>query len=337
MQEFEHQQDIINSIPMDEIRTNQKKLEEIKNPTVSKITNQYKAILKYSETVSTTINKDVLEIIKDCPPLLNKSEEQKYLYLMQQGDKNARKTLIEHNLRGALHIVRRYATGYTEFEDLISIGTIGLIKAIDTYNKKNSDNLRAYILRCVNNEILMFLRSPRKNKNEALYHELIGREDEKDSITLMDEIINASIFKLFKQLGDICGSEVSKDAIITRLENLPDRFIINSKKTKENHIIDLDTGDSIPVSDLNSTFGILDIFDNITEEEIFGFYNQLCKYPMLGLNHPIGRKILAKINDCSLIRNKNFTVFRARKRDEKQERPWTESEMLSPPYGKSTH
>ncbi|MFW5999342.1 MAG: RNA polymerase sporulation sigma factor SigK [Halanaerobiaceae bacterium] len=127
---------------------------------------------------------------KAFPEPLSPEEEDKYLQGMQEGDKEARNKLIEHNLRLVAHIVKKYDSVHTDNEDLISIGTIGLIKGINTYDNEKKTKLATYVARCVENEILMHLRSSKKLKQEVLLQESIGSDREGNEIRLFDVLEN---------------------------------------------------------------------------------------------------------------------------------------------------
>lgn len=120
------------------------------------------------------------------PQPLSKEEEHKCLEKMKEGDINARNTLIEHNLRLVAHIVKKFENTREDKEDLISIGTIGLIKGIETFDNTKNTRLATYAARCIENEILMHLRSTKKLKGEMLIDEPIGSDKEGNEITLMD-------------------------------------------------------------------------------------------------------------------------------------------------------
>ena len=120
-------------------------------------------------------------------PLLPE-EERHYLILSRQGDMNARNLLVEHNLRLVAHIVKKYHNLDREKEDMISIGVIGLIKAINTYDISKGHRLVTYAARCIENELLMMLRQEKKiSKNTSLY-EPIGVDKDGESIHLVDVI-----------------------------------------------------------------------------------------------------------------------------------------------------
>lgn len=113
-------------------------------------------------------------------------EEEDYIRKAAVGDKQARRQLIEHNMRLVAHIARKYTATAREPDDLISIGTVGLIKAIDTYNYKKGSRLATYAARCIENEILMQLRSDKKRSREVSLFEPIGTDREGNEINLCD-------------------------------------------------------------------------------------------------------------------------------------------------------
>jgi len=117
---------------------------------------------------------------------LDKDEEDKYIKLMLDGDKNARNILIEHNLRLVAHIVKKFEKKNIDSDDLISIGTIGLIKGIDSYNNSKSTKITTYAARCIENEILMFFRSNKKNLNNVSLNDSIGYDKDGNEINLID-------------------------------------------------------------------------------------------------------------------------------------------------------
>ena len=121
---------------------------------------------------------------------LSQEEERHYLLLSKQGDIEARNTLVEYNLRLVAHIVKKYQTAERNTEDLISIGTIGLIKALNTYDIDKGYRLATYASRCIENELLMRLRQERKESREVSLYEPIGTDKEGNEISLMDIIKN---------------------------------------------------------------------------------------------------------------------------------------------------
>lgn len=120
------------------------------------------------------------------PQPLSSAEEKKMLALMEKGDQEARNRLIEHNLRLVAHIVKKFENTGEDNEDLISIGTIGLIKAIESYSPAKGTKLATYAARCIENEILMYLRSLKKTKKDVSLQDPIGQDREGNEISLMD-------------------------------------------------------------------------------------------------------------------------------------------------------
>lgn len=123
---------------------------------------------------------------KTFPDPLAKDEEEKLIDEMLNGDKNARNKLIEHNLRLVAHIVKKYDNGKEDIDDLISIGTIGLIKGIDTFSNKNGTRLTTYAARCIENEILMFFRANKKNSKNISINESVGFDKDGNEISFLD-------------------------------------------------------------------------------------------------------------------------------------------------------
>ena len=119
------------------------------------------------------------------PDPLNKIEEEKCIELLKMGDKSARNKLIEHNLRLVAHIVKKYENN-NDSDDLISIGTIGLIKGIDSYSKSHNTRITTYIARCIENEILMYFRNNKKHSRNISINESIGFDKEGNEITILD-------------------------------------------------------------------------------------------------------------------------------------------------------
>lgn len=121
-------------------------------------------------------------------PLSAEKEREMLLKAKKQGDTKARNELIEHNLRLVSHIIKKYYSGYDEQEDLISIGTIGLIKAIDSFNVDKGIRLATYASRCIENEVLMYFRSKKKDSNVISVNEPIETDSEGNPLTLIDII-----------------------------------------------------------------------------------------------------------------------------------------------------
>ncbi|MED4312242.1 RNA polymerase sporulation sigma factor SigK [Heyndrickxia coagulans] len=169
------------------------------------------------------------------PQPLSASEERKYLKRMAEGDADARNILIEHNLRLVAHIVKKFENTGEDTEDLISIGTIGLIKAIESYSEGKGTKLATYAARCIENEILMHLRALKKTKKDVSLHDPIGQDKEGNEISLIDVLqseaedvfdtiqLNMELEKV-KQFFDILDEREKQ--VITG------RFGLNLKKEK---------------------------------------------------------------------------------------------------------
>ena len=119
---------------------------------------------------------------------LSKEEEEKYVKLMFEGNADARNKLIEHNLRLVAHIVKKFSANDNMTDDLISIGTIGLIKGIDTYKDNKKTKITTYAARCIQNEILMYFRANKKSNNDVSLSDSIGYDKEGNEINLIDVI-----------------------------------------------------------------------------------------------------------------------------------------------------
>lgn len=153
---------------------------------------------------------------------LKPSEERMYLEQYKNGDRNAKNILIERNLRLVAHVVKKYSLTNDDTDDLISIGTIGLIKAITTFNPEKGTRLATYAGKCIENEIRMHLRSGKKSRNEVLLQDPIGKDKDGNEITLIDKLSNddESIFdevnlkfqikKLYQCMKDILPAREQK-------------------------------------------------------------------------------------------------------------------------------
>ena len=122
------------------------------------------------------------------PRALTKEEERECLKRMAQGDQEARDQLIEHNLRLVAHIIKKYYTQNGDQDDLISIGTIGLIKGVSTFNPEKNVRLATYASRCIENEILMYFRSQRKLQGELSLSDSLDGEGDGSSLSLIDVV-----------------------------------------------------------------------------------------------------------------------------------------------------
>lgn len=148
------------------------------------------------------------------PLPLDESEEQMYLKKLKEGDKNAKSVLIERNLRLVAHIVKKYSFPNKDVDELISIGTVGLIKAIDSFDSSKGTRLATYASRCIENEILMLFRNNKKQKGEIYLQDPIGVDKEGNEFCLMDILSsekdcvlekvenNLQVRALYKKLGE---------------------------------------------------------------------------------------------------------------------------------------
>ena len=122
------------------------------------------------------------------PKPLSAEEERECLERLAAGDMDARNTLVEHNLRLVAHIVKKYYAQESEQDDLISIGTIGLIKGISSFKPEKNTRLATYAARCIENEILMYFRSRKKTQNEVSLSDTLDTDDDGNSLNLMDVV-----------------------------------------------------------------------------------------------------------------------------------------------------
>lgn len=120
------------------------------------------------------------------PKPLTSKEEKFYIKKLSEGDNSARNILIERNLRLVAHIIKKYYSSTKDPDDLVSIGTIGLIKAVNTYNAEKGIRLSSYAARCIENEILMFFRGNKKTAQDVSMEEPIDVDKEGNALTLMD-------------------------------------------------------------------------------------------------------------------------------------------------------
>lgn len=149
------------------------------------------------------------------PEPLEAEEEKKYIDLTAKGDVSARNKLIEANLRLVAHVVKKFNFTGCDNEDLVSIGTIGLIKAVESFNNSKGTKLATYAAKCIENEILMHIRSRKKLNNEVHLNNPIGTDKEGNEITLMDVIpdngdeisdileFRMQVKKIYEKLGDV--------------------------------------------------------------------------------------------------------------------------------------
>ena len=149
---------------------------------------------------------------------MSAEEEKYYLEQMANGDREAREKLIEHNLRLVAHIVKKYQNQNGDKEDLISIGTIGLIKAIDSYSPDKGTKLATYAARCIDNEILMLFRSTKKSRNDVSLYDPIGFDKEGNEICLIDVVKDDG-----KNINDVVIQQMDLEKIEKNLGQLTER------------------------------------------------------------------------------------------------------------------
>lgn len=122
---------------------------------------------------------------------MNSDDERKYLELFKDGNEEARNILIEHNLRLVAHIAKKYSSTNIDPDDLISIGSIGLIKGINSFDNSKGIKLATYVARCIDNEILMYLRSTKKLNSEVYLEDPIGKDKDDNTVTLQEVLENS--------------------------------------------------------------------------------------------------------------------------------------------------
>lgn len=152
------------------------------------------------------------------PQPLTEEEEAKHLQRMAEGDPQSRNKLIEHNLRLVAHIVKKFDNTGEDLEDLISIGTIGLIKAIESFRPNKGTKLATFAARCIENEILMHLRSLKKTRKDVSLHDPIGTDKEGNEITLIDILGTEA-----DDIVDAVQLKIEKSKIYRNLDILDDR------------------------------------------------------------------------------------------------------------------
>ena len=153
------------------------------------------------------------------PKPLSQEEEAYYLKLSAQGDMEARNVLIERNLRLVSHIMKKYYTQTSDQEDLISIGTIGLIKGITTFDASKGARLATYAARCVENEILMYFRSQKKSSQDVSLSDLIETGSDGATLALMDVVAeDEDLFEQISTRQDLERLCRAVDAVLTEQE-----------------------------------------------------------------------------------------------------------------------
>ena len=155
--------------------------------------------------------------INSFPKQLSKKDEEKLLEKYKNGDEEAKNKLIEHNLRLVAHIAKKYTSVFKDSDDAVSIGTIGLIKGITSYNFDKKTKLSTYISRCIENEILMAVRSGKKTQNEISIDEPIGTDSEGNNITFNDILANDE-----DEILDVVNLKIVKSSLAKLLDKVLD-------------------------------------------------------------------------------------------------------------------
>ena len=180
------------------------------------------------------------------PESLSQEEEKIYVKKMQEGDMDAKNILIEHNLRLVAHVCKKYNNTNIDQDDLISIGSIGLIKGINSYNPEKSIKLSTYISKCIDNEILMYLRSNKKTNSEVYLEDPIGKDKDDNTVRLGEVLENndkpieeevdlkMKISKLYEKIKKVLKN---RERTIIEL-----RFGLNGKEPKTQKEIAKDMG-----------------------------------------------------------------------------------------------
>ncbi len=194
------------------------------------------------------------------PPPLSQEEEEKLLESLEKNDEEAKKTLVERNLRLVVYISKKFENTGIEIEDLISIGTIGLMKAINTFNVSKNIKLATYASRCVENEILMYLRRTNKTKGEISIDEPLKQDGDGNELLLSD-ILGTENDITSKNIED----EVDKKLLRSSMKNLNDR---------EKHIMELRfgfcTGNEKTQKEVADMLGISQSYISRLEKKIIG-------------------------------------------------------------------
>ena len=151
-------------------------------------------------------------------PPLTKEEEEKYTQMYLNGDIRGRNKLIEHNLRLVVYVAKRFETNITNLEDLISIGTIGLVKAINTFKLDKNIKLATYASRCIDNEILMYLRKTKRKRTEVSFEDSLSYDADGNELHLED-VLGTDADIVTKGLDD----ELDKSMMLEEIEKLNPR------------------------------------------------------------------------------------------------------------------
>lgn len=155
------------------------------------------------------------------PAALSAKDEKDYFIKYKAGDENAKNVLVEHNLRLVAHIIKKYSTNPNDQDDLISIGTIGLIKAVNTFDGSKGTKFATYASKCIDNEILMYFRSQKKSAQDISINEPIDSDSEGNPLTLMDIV----------SIEDTIADDINDKIEITKLYEYIEA--LNSEREKE--------------------------------------------------------------------------------------------------------
>ncbi|MCD8041315.1 MAG: RNA polymerase sporulation sigma factor SigK [Clostridia bacterium] len=180
------------------------------------------------------------------PRPLTPEEEKKYLALARQGDKEAKNILVKHNMRLVAHIAKKYS-GAAESDDLLSVGSIGLIKAINTYQEGKGTRLATYTARCIENEILMLIRAGKKHKNNVSLSEPVGVDKEGNELTLID---------LLAEKEDSVYSQVEKSIQRDKFVKLLKEILTEREYTIISMRYGLQGGSPVPQREVAKALGI---------------------------------------------------------------------------------
>ena len=160
--------------------------------------------------------------MKSFPQPLTAAEEKYYMQKYTEGDLEAKHILIERNLRLVAHIVKKYQPPPEEMEDLLSIGTIGLMKAVVTFDPEKSARLASYAARCIENEVLMYLRGKKKSSKEVSLYEPIGTDREGNEIQLFDviEMNEEDVYRRLERKEDVIRLYQQVESVLSQRERM---------------------------------------------------------------------------------------------------------------------
>lgn len=160
--------------------------------------------------------------MKSFPQPLTAAEEKYYMQKYTEGDLEAKHILIERNLRLVAHIVKKYQPSPEEMEDLLSIGTIGLMKAVVTFDPDKSARLASYAARCIENEVLMYLRGKKKSSKEVSLYEPIGTDREGNEIQLFDviEMNEEDVYRRLERKEDVIRLYQQVESVLSQRERM---------------------------------------------------------------------------------------------------------------------